>query len=118
MEFGAHLLAANQAKDELKALEDTQEMCNEELEKMAERLERNEAQVLRLYFIGLQAKLCLQLRACKEILDAAKGSEVELQKVQLLISEAERRVCDKTQSLESKLDGSDEEIRASIANLE
>lgn len=57
------------------------------------------------------------MRACKEILDAAKGSEAELLKVQLLITEAERRVFDKTQSLESKLEGTDEEIQASIANF-
>lgn len=44
-EFGAHLLAANQMKDELKTCEETQETCNEELENIAERLERNEAQV-------------------------------------------------------------------------
>jgi hypothetical protein len=58
------------------------------------------------------------MRSCQEILGAARNSVAELEKVQWKVSDAERRVNEKANSLESRLDGSDAELQTIIANFE
>jgi chromosome segregation ATPase len=58
------------------------------------------------------------MKSCQEILGAARNSVAELEKVQWKVSDAERRVNEKANSLESRLDGSDAELQTVIANFE
>jgi DNA repair protein RAD50 len=45
MELGAHLLSANQAKSDVSSCEENQELCRSELQKIADKLQRNEDRV-------------------------------------------------------------------------
>lgn len=58
MEFGAHLLAANQAKADVASCEENQENCKADLDRIAERLQRNEDRVSWFCFVDLLHAQC------------------------------------------------------------
>eukprot|EP01037_Dinobryon_pediforme_P046838 gene46838-60439_t len=102
MELGAHLMAATQSKKELEDAQRAKEQCDEELESIGQRLAQNED----------------RLQKVNELLTAAQASMQRLKKLEWQVAEADRRVQEKTSSLESVLPDTDEQLQHVLNNFE
>lgn len=102
MELGAHLMAATQSKKELEDAQRAKEQCDEELESIGQRLAQNEE----------------RLQKVNELLTAAQASMQRLKKLEWQVAEADRRVQEKTSSLESVLPDTDEQLQHVLNNFE
>lgn len=102
MELGAHLLAATQSRKELDATLMNKTSCEEELAGIATRLQQNDE----------------RLRKVTDVINAAQANMRHLQKLEWQVNDADRRVQEKSNSLESKLSETDDELQHILNNFE
>lgn len=128
MEFGAHLQSAVQSQKELEACTENQENCKEELDRLATEIDANQERVCNpiccpafspaSYVDPVPGDSSAQLTRCSEVMDGIRVSAGQVQQLEWQVQEAERRVLEKRQSLESTLTASDAELKRDIADFD
>ena len=102
LEFGAHLQAANQYKMEQTECEEHIEQCNEELESSKGHIER----------------INQKLERINKTIQNAEKYEGDLNSTRSQISELERRVADRMNTLDGERQEPDSELLSLLANFE
>lgn len=101
-ELNGYMLTVQQNREELVQAEDSHNSCNEDLERIKVKLEDYER----------------MLQRYQGVLDQSQRKAQELDKLRWQANEAERRVQEKSQSLESTLTESDDALRDILDNFE